>query len=72
MCGRFALYSRPDVLAERFRTDTIPGMEISPRYNIAPSQNVAIVRDEGGQRRFGFSSAFLDEGRRDSTTAIDS
>ncbi|MGR9087316.1 MAG: SOS response-associated peptidase [Gammaproteobacteria bacterium] len=52
MCGRFALYSPLDTLARHFQTDTIPGMEITPRYNIAPSQNVAVIRDEGGTRRF--------------------
>jgi putative SOS response-associated peptidase YedK len=50
MCGRFALYSPPSTLARRFETDPIPGME--PRYNIAPSQSVAIVRNDGEKRRF--------------------
>jgi putative SOS response-associated peptidase YedK len=50
MCGRFALYSPPSVLARRFETDPIPGMEA--RYNIAPSQTIAIVRNEGEKRSF--------------------
>lgn len=50
MCGRFALYSPPSTLVRRFGTDTIPGME--ERYNIAPSQRIAIIRAEDGQRRF--------------------
>ncbi|MGR9086560.1 MAG: SOS response-associated peptidase [Gammaproteobacteria bacterium] len=53
MCGRFALYSRPDTLARRFETETIPGME--PRYNIAPSQSNPIVREESGKRRFALA-----------------
>lgn len=50
MCGRFALYSDPSTLARRFETETIPGME--PRYNIAPSQTIPIVREESGKRQF--------------------
>lgn len=50
MCGRFALYSPPSTLVRRFGTDTIPGME--ERYNIAPSQRIAIIRAEDGRRRF--------------------
>lgn len=53
MCGRFALYSPPSTLARRFETDTVPGMEA--RYNIAPSQSVFIVRDEGDKRRFALA-----------------
>lgn len=50
MCGRFALYSAPETLSRRFETETIPGME--PRYNIAPTQTIPIVRDEDGDRYF--------------------
>ena len=42
MCGRFALYSDPFTLARRFEADAPP--ELRPRYNIAPSQNIPIVR----------------------------
>lgn len=53
MCGRFALYSDPFTLARRFEADAPP--ELSPRYNVAPSQNIPIVRDEGEKRRFALA-----------------
>lgn len=42
MCGRFTLKTPFKVLAETFRVAGFP--EIAPRYNIAPSQEVAILR----------------------------
>jgi putative SOS response-associated peptidase YedK len=53
MCGRFALYSDPFTLARRFEADA--PAELSPRYNVAPSQNIPIVRDEGEKRRFALA-----------------
>jgi putative SOS response-associated peptidase YedK len=38
MCGRFVLFSASEVVAEAFGVD-VP--ELFPRYNIAPSQQVA-------------------------------
>ena len=42
MCGRFALYSPAETLAEQFGLDEIP--PLIPRYNIAPSQPIAVIR----------------------------
>jgi putative SOS response-associated peptidase YedK len=42
MCGRFALIVDASVLADVFDVD--PPREISPRFNIAPTQTVPIVR----------------------------
>jgi putative SOS response-associated peptidase YedK len=53
MCGRFALYSDPFTLARRFEADAPP--ELSPHYNVAPSQNIPIVRDEGEKRHFALA-----------------
>lgn len=50
MCGRFALYSDASALAGRFGADALEGL--NPRYNIAPTQDIPIVRLEGGRRRF--------------------
>jgi putative SOS response-associated peptidase YedK len=42
MCGRFALKTPPKVIQEHFHLpETIV---LSPRYNIAPSQDVAVIR----------------------------
>jgi putative SOS response-associated peptidase YedK len=50
MCGRFALYTDPLALANRFLTDNEPNWEAS--YNVAPSLAIPIVRNEHGTRRF--------------------
>ena len=42
MCGRFTLHTDPSVLARLFGLDEPPYLE--PRYNVAPTQPVAIVR----------------------------
>ncbi len=44
MCGRFVLMTVGSALAEHFQVTEEPDLE--PRYNIAPTQMVAIVRDE--------------------------
>ena len=42
MCGRFTLTTPGELVAEAFGLDETP--ELAPRYNIAPSQPVAILR----------------------------
>ena len=42
MCGRFRLSRSDKQIAEHF--DTPDEVEWSPRYNIAPAQPVAVVR----------------------------
>jgi len=42
MCGRFTLSSPADVVARWFQLATPP--PITPRYNIAPTQDVGVVR----------------------------
>ena len=41
MCGRFTLHTEKDMLARRFRFELA---EIEPRYNVAPTQDVWVVR----------------------------
>lgn len=41
MCGRLTLRSDPDVIAEHFRVDAVPGF--SARYNVAPSQPLLAI-----------------------------
>jgi putative SOS response-associated peptidase YedK len=43
MCGRFALFASGEELAERYPFVELPPIE--PRYNIAPRQPVAVVRE---------------------------
>ena len=48
MCGRFTLKTDPETLTETFPSFTTPAAdEMAPRYNIAPSQPVAVVPNNG-------------------------
>lgn len=46
MCGRFTLTADPNQLRETFAWLNIPD-EMTPRYNVAPSQPVAVVPNNG-------------------------
>jgi putative SOS response-associated peptidase YedK len=48
MCGRFAFYSPHEAVTRLFGVADAP--EVEPRYNIAPTQFVAAVRETGGPR----------------------
>jgi putative SOS response-associated peptidase YedK len=45
MCGRFAFYSPAEATAALF--GAAGSLDIGPRYNIAPTQDIAAVRDAG-------------------------
>jgi putative SOS response-associated peptidase YedK len=69
VCGRFTLTLPPDLLAEAFDLDDVPPLEA--RYNIAPTQPVAVVRKlrPGGPRqldllRWGLTRAATQGARR--------
>ena len=49
MCGRTNLTATPEELAAAFELDEVPAL--SPRYNIAPSQPVPVVRVEASRRK---------------------
>jgi len=51
MCGRFTLTSPAETVAELFELDA--AISLTPRYNIAPTQSVAVVRaaDDRSARR---------------------
>jgi putative SOS response-associated peptidase YedK len=49
MCGRFTLRSPASEVAEHFELSEAP--ELRPRYNVAPGQDVAVVRAESAERR---------------------
>lgn len=44
MCGRFTLRTPTPVLMETFRLSA--GIDLEPRYNVAPTQDVAVVRHD--------------------------
>ena len=45
MCGRFAFYSPAEATAALFGVPT--AAELKPRYNIAPTQDIAAIRNSG-------------------------
>lgn len=49
MCGRYAITTAPEAMRSLFRFQDQPNFP--PRYNIAPTQPIAIVRVEEGRRR---------------------
>jgi putative SOS response-associated peptidase YedK len=50
MCGRYTLTSSPETLQALFRYEEQPNFP--PRYNVAPTQPIAIVRLVDGKRHF--------------------
>jgi len=49
MCGRFNLTASGEEVAEAFELDEVP--RLAPRYNIAPTQPVAVVRLDASAKR---------------------
>ncbi|MEZ5540974.1 MAG: SOS response-associated peptidase [Pseudomonadota bacterium] len=66
MCGRFSLATLPDTLASHFGVPRVP--TLAPRYNIAPSQDIAVIRAGAAGRecvllRWGLVPAWSKEPR---------
>jgi len=58
MCGRFDVHSAIDIIARIFQIDNV-SIDLKPSYNVAPSQEIGIVINEGGRNlliasRWGF------------------
>ena len=47
MCGRYRLARKKEILAETFDVDN--DVEWSPRYNVAPGQDVPVVRQDAAR-----------------------
>ena len=67
MCGRFSLRAKPSDLARLFDLADVP--LLAERYNVAPAQPVAVVREDGGTRalallRWGLVPAWSQAGDR--------
>jgi putative SOS response-associated peptidase YedK len=45
MCGRYALHSKPEVIALEFGLQLVP--DFAPRYNIAPDAVVPVISNAG-------------------------
>jgi putative SOS response-associated peptidase YedK len=53
MCGRFSRTSNRDILANEFGIAQFVNVDLHPRYNVAPSQNVEAVIRDGEEKRLG-------------------
>jgi putative SOS response-associated peptidase YedK len=53
MCGRFTLHTPTARIEEAFHVHS--GLELKPRYNIAPSQDIPIIRDTGTERELAMA-----------------
>lgn len=64
MCGRFDLHSEPVVILKEFRIDHV-AVDYKPSYNIAPSRNIVIIRDDGKRHlvhcRWGFLPSWAED-----------
>jgi putative SOS response-associated peptidase YedK len=49
MCGRFSLFTQEEMIREAFHLGNTCPLKLKPRYNIAPSQNIPVVRNTGNQ-----------------------
>lgn len=49
MCGRFTVISAPEAMRALFRYPEQPNFP--PRYNVAPTQPIAVVRLQEGKRQ---------------------
>jgi putative SOS response-associated peptidase YedK len=50
MCGRYVIFSTPEAIRALFRYGEQPNFP--PRYNVAPTQPIPIVRLVDGKRSF--------------------
>jgi putative SOS response-associated peptidase YedK len=50
MCGRFTLHTPESRLREAFHLEHMAPLGLTPRYNIAPSQPIPIIRDTDSGR----------------------
>jgi putative SOS response-associated peptidase YedK len=51
MCGRFTLTINPDQLHQQFGLSEPPPTQLAPRYNIAPTQAVAVIANNRDHRK---------------------
>lgn len=54
MCGRFTLASGIEIIATRFNVPSQHRLHVEPRYNIAPSQLILTIVNDGKDNRLGY------------------
>jgi len=53
MCGRFSRTSPAEAIVERFAVTTRAEVDLRPRYNVCPGEDVAALIEHEGDRRLG-------------------
>ena len=53
MCGRFSRTSPAEVLIEHFDVTSRAAVDLRPRYNVCPGEDVAMLIEHDGDRRLG-------------------
>jgi putative SOS response-associated peptidase YedK len=53
MCGRIVRTSSRSALVEEFGVAHFGNVDLNPRYNIAPTQSVEAVIQDGAEKRMG-------------------
>jgi len=53
MCGRIVRTSPAEVLAAEFDATLAPGVDLHPRYNLCPGEDLVVVVHKGEERRLG-------------------
>jgi putative SOS response-associated peptidase YedK len=66
MCGRFVRITLMPVIAEKFKVKQILA-DLAPSYNIAPSQEVVIINDEGVRQIIQSKWGFVPSWAKDSS-----
>jgi len=65
MCGRYTLRAGIDAILSEFGIQTLPGFDLKPRYNIAPTQDAIVIPNIEPRQlhlfRFGMVLPFLDK-----------
>ena len=66
MCGRYAATLPPEMMVELF--GLLNSIDFPPRYNIAPTQPIAVIWEQGGRRtiqlvRWGFVPTWVKDPR---------
>ncbi len=51
MCGRYVSTAPPDEIARYFEATPHPAVQLEPNWNVAPTDEVLVVLDEGEDRR---------------------
>ena len=65
MCGRYTLRAGTDAILSEFGIRDVPGLDLKPRYNIAPTQEALVVPNMEPRQlrlfRFGMVLPFLEK-----------